>query len=491
MKKILFLLFLITLFTNVNYSQSISQHVKSIDSIMIIAQDRYNFNGTILVAENGEVIYKKSFGFSNFLTKEKLTTNSMFDLASISKAFTAMCIMILKENGKLEYEDDIQKYFPDLPYEGITIRHLLHHTSGLPDYGQMFSVIWDRNKIADNDDIWEMFEVHKPEVLFAPGEKYRYCNTGYAMLASIIEIVSGIPYRDFLRDNIFDKLSMNRTQVVNRRYRSEKINEYAYSHVFSISDGGYTFPDSVEASQYVYYLDGIVGDGCVNSTVEDMFKWDRALYTEKLVNKETLEEAFTPGTLNDSSKTNYGFGWRIKNTPNGKVFEHGGGWAGYINMFIRMVDKDQTLIVLTNNSFSAYGLFDCFINILNEEEFSLPPIDFVFEIRKGLVNNDMGSLQNKIEPMLKDSINYRFTENSINNLGYELLSITRYEEAIELFQLNTNLFPESANTFDSLAEAYMVSGDKENAIKYYKKALEVDPNFENSQKMLKKLQEEK
>ena len=472
---------------SVTNAQSFNQRARRIDSLITFAADRYEFNGVILIAEEGHLIYEKAIGFSNFETKERLTPNSMFALASVSKAFTAMGIMILKEDGKVDYESDIQTYFPDLPYQGVTIRHLLNHTSGLPDYERLLNNKWDREQIADNDDVWQMFKTHQPEVLFDPGHKYEYCNTGYVMLASIIEMVSGMPFREYLKESIFDKLHMDRTRIVNRRYRPEVIDDYAYSHVFSIADGGYTFPDNVDEFKYVYYLDGIVGDGCVNSTVEDLFRWDQALDTEQLVSSTTLEEAFTPPVLSEGSEADYGFGWHIRNTPDGKIIDHGGGYAGYINKFVRMVDKEQTIIMLTNNSFKYRNIIDCIIDILNDKECSLPPVYVDVELRGELIKNNMSVLNGKIETMLRDTVNYQFNERSINNMGYELLSADRIEDAIEVFRINVRMCPESGNVYDSLGEAYMENSQYKLAIENYEKSLQLDSENRNAGEMLKRL----
>jgi CubicO group peptidase (beta-lactamase class C family) len=150
------------------------------------------FNGNILIAEKGKVIYKKSFGFSNETTKEKLNENSIFELASVSKQFTAMAIVILKEKGQLKYDDKISKYIPELKAYNITIRNLLNHTGGLPDYKEVMDSVFDKSKIATNKDVISIFAQLKPEVLFEPNTKWEYSNTGYALLASIIEKVSGM-----------------------------------------------------------------------------------------------------------------------------------------------------------------------------------------------------------------------------------------------------------------------------------------------------------
>jgi CubicO group peptidase (beta-lactamase class C family) len=262
-----------------------------------------------------------------------------------------MGIMMLEEQGKLNYDDDVKKYIPELPYEGMTIRHFLNHTSGIGYYEEvLLSNGWDVKKVAHNDDIIKIFAEKKPAVLFKPGEKWEYSNTAYAMLASIIERVSGKTYGEFLSENIFVPLKMKRTRTYNTRRSGEVIDNYAYGFIYSDSLKTYSLPDSLKEYFYVYPLDGIEGDGIVNSTTGDLFKWNEALYTEKLVSKATLKEAFTSGKLNNDSLHNYGFGWFIENDSiNGKITRHTGSWPGYRNQIIRFTDHGDCIIILTNN----------------------------------------------------------------------------------------------------------------------------------------------
>jgi CubicO group peptidase (beta-lactamase class C family) len=327
--------------------------VSSLDSIMQAAVDTARFNGNVLVARQGAVIYQKSFGWANYDTGEPLNDSSLFELASVSKQFTAMGIMMLKERGMLSYDDDVTKYIPELPFQGMTIRHFLTHTSGIPDYMDLLLTTgWDRHRIAYNNDIVAQLAKHKPAVLFSPGEKWEYSNTAYALLATIIGRVSGKPYGQFLDENIFEPLNMKRTRTYNtRRSKGEVISNYAFGFVYSDSLKEFALPDSLPDYWYVRTLDGIEGDGIVNSTTGELFKWNKGLYTELLVTGSTLEEAFTPVTLNDGSTYPYGFGWGIStDSTMGKVVRHSGGWPGYSTHIRRYIDKGDCIIILTNNS---------------------------------------------------------------------------------------------------------------------------------------------
>ena len=322
-----------------------------LDSLYSGLHNKQQFFGNVLIAEKGNIIYQKSFGKANRATSEDLNAESIFELASVSKQFTAMGIMLLKKQGKLSYEDSLRKFFPELPYHNITVRQLLNHTSGLPDYMQLFAQHWDSTKIATNSDMIRLLAKHKPPIRFLPGEKWEYSNTGYALLGSIIEKASGKSFGDYLQQNIFQPLDMKRTRVYRRRYEKKTIPNYAYGYVYDGKKKQFALPDSVnETAAMVFCLDGIVGDGTVNSTVNDLLKWDRALYTEKLVSKNMMNEAFQPGILNDGKKTSYGFGWGLEDLRGaGKILHHSGGWPGYTTYIERNIEKDKTIIILRNH----------------------------------------------------------------------------------------------------------------------------------------------
>jgi CubicO group peptidase (beta-lactamase class C family) len=325
--------------------------IKKIDSLLNSLYSKGKINGNFLIAEKGKVIYSQSFGYTSEVKKEKLNENSIFELASCSKQFTAMAIMILKEKGKMNLDDDITKYLPELSYyKNITVRNLLNHTSGLPDYMELMDKYFDKSKIATNKDIIDLFSKHKPKIIFEPNTKYEYSNTGYALLASIIEEVSGSTFADFLNKNIFEPLQMKNSFVYNRRFSPKKINNYAYGYVYSDSLKEYFLPDELEETKMVIWLDGIVGDGTVNSTINDLLKWDRALYTNKLLTQAGMKTVFEVATLKDESKTKYGFGWEIEdNADFGKITSHSGSWPGYVTFIERHITNDKTIIILQNH----------------------------------------------------------------------------------------------------------------------------------------------
>lgn len=328
--------------------------VKTLDSLFSHLYKEGSFNGNVLIAEKGVPIYMKSFGKADWASNRDLNTSSVFELASVSKQFTAMAVMILEEKGKLKYSDSLRKFFPQLPYSGITIRHLLNHTSGLPDYMELFEKSWDSKKIATNEDMIALLSKEKPGMIFNPGTKWEYSNTGYALLASIITKVSGKTFPDFLKENIFKPLGMTNSMVFGRRYNKWTPDNYAYGYLPD-GKGNYVLADSFPATaEMVYSLDGIQGDGTVNSTLEDLLKWDRALYSGKLVSKKSFDEAYTAALLNDGKATQYGYGiFVVKHKDYGTIANHSGGWPGYMTFFERHLDNDKTIIILQNNGKSV------------------------------------------------------------------------------------------------------------------------------------------
>lgn len=324
---------------------------EQMDSIFATVED---FSGVVLVAEKGKPIYHKSFGYLDFETKSRMDTTSIFEMASVSKQFTAMVIMMLKEEGKLTYDDPIEKYLSGLPYKNITIRQLMTHTSGLPDYQKIMDDHWDKTKVAGNPEILDFLKKYHPEKLFEPGEKYEYSNTGYVLLGSIAEKASGKDFVGFCRERIFNSLGMSSTDI---RSLQEKalIKNFALGHIYVPGKQRYIRADSFPSSNYTIWLGNRKGPGRVSSTASDLLKWDRALYSEMLIKKTTLQEAFTPMKLNSDSLSQYGFGWDIELSRLGKIVRHSGDNPGYKTHIIRYIDADKTVILLCNNAHEKYN----------------------------------------------------------------------------------------------------------------------------------------
>lgn len=316
------------------YNDQISQ----IDSFLNHANKHYRFHGNVLIGHQGEVIFKKSYGYKDFPNQNLHNENSTFQLASVSKQFTAISILMLVEQGKIDLEADIRNYLPGLPYENITVKNLLQHTGGLPNYMWILEHKWKKEKIPTNKDLIALMKELKIQRFFWPGRRHDYSNTGYAVLASIVESVSGRNFGDFVADHIFKPLGMDHSFVysaaIGKDY-PEKLDGY--------------FQKWRRLRIYDQTLhDGIVGDKGVYSTTGDLFLWDKALYTHKLINDSLLHLAMTPGKIRNRWQFPYGFGFRLKKFENQNLVYHKGLWQGFRTSFSRFVDNHLTVIVLNN-----------------------------------------------------------------------------------------------------------------------------------------------
>lgn len=387
MKKIFTLLLLLplTLTAQNNYTAVI-------DSFMKTEVTVNNFNGNVLVAQSGNIIYQKAFGYRNYYTKELLDNQSVFDLASVSKQFTAVGILLLKDRQQLTLEDTLRKFFPELPYTNISIRQLLTHTSGLPDYIDIMERKWDKSKIAFNKDVIGVMAKEKVALNFKPGEKWEYCNTGYMLLASIIEQVSGKSYNEFLADAIFKPLGMNYSRAYNtRRSSPSRIPDYALGFIYSDSLQSYVIPDSIAKYDVVRYLDGVQGDGTVNSTTGDLFKWDRALKNSTLLSLSTQKEMFAEQCPIYGGYAHYGYGVMINNNdPLGISIAHSGSWPGYKHYMVRYPDTDICIIVLTNNTGNPGVISSGIAQILKNKPFEFSYVHHETRIDPAVIKNYTG-----------------------------------------------------------------------------------------------------
>lgn len=344
-----------------------------IDNFVAGQAEHFKFNGSVLVAEKGKVIYQKCFGLSNYDTNTPLNDSTRFELASVSKQFTAAAIMVLKKQGKIQLTDSLRMFFPELPYTGISVHHLLTHTSGLPDYFDTMMGKWDESKIAYNNDIIQFLAKEKPSSHFKPGAKWEYSNTGYVMLASIVEKVSGQTFKDFMSQQIFAPLKMKNSRVYNTRRSGETLSNYANGYTWSDSLKKFVLPDSVSDLKFVYWLDGLQGDGIINSTAADLLKWDRAIVNHTLLSEDEVKAMTGNHALSDTtSKYYYGYGMIVGENQFGKFVTHSGGWPGYATNLSRYVDQDYTIIVLSNNESASTAISGSIAHIVFNNSVLLP-----------------------------------------------------------------------------------------------------------------------
>jgi CubicO group peptidase (beta-lactamase class C family) len=329
---------------------------QEIGALMKTLFERGQFNGAVLVASEGKIIYRSAFGKANVEAGTDFTPETRSDIGSVTKQFTAMAIMILAERNKVKYEDPVSKYIPEFsrsPHlSKITLRHLLTHTSGIPDYGDLGI---DDSGLSQQALVAAVLT--KEDLFSKPGEKYRYSNPGYALLAIVVERVSGERFSNFLQREIFKPVGMGDTFVYDGPEKKNLRTAVGYGQFGQVDD--------TEAT-------AIPGDGGINSTVDDLFKWDRALYTDKLVRESTLAQAFTPGKVEEGSST-YGFGWNVAEDGIGKYVWHTGSHAGFRGFIERRLTQRITVIMLTNKGNSKRMEINTAIqNILAAKPYVLP-----------------------------------------------------------------------------------------------------------------------
>ena len=317
---------------------------------------RNMFNGNILFAENGQIISHKSYGYANLKTKEELTKDHSFQLASVSKPFTSVATLQLIGNGQIKLEDTLQKFFPNLPYKGITVHQLLCHRSGLSQYTHFCDApdsIWpDKSVTINNQDVIEIISRIVPLINYKPNHKYYYCNTNYLLLASIVEQVSGLSFKKYVKKYIFNPSGMFSSTIYNRtNFEDLVLPAQGYENKIPWED---------------VYLNGVVGDKGVYSTTEDLLKFDRALDKNIFITNSLKKLAFSKMNLDKNGNKNYGYGFRLKEHEKfGKIVYHTGWWKGFRSYFIKVKDKNQTIVVLNNVKRGRFLNIDRLIELIN------------------------------------------------------------------------------------------------------------------------------
>lgn len=297
-----------------------------------------DLSGGILVAKNGQIIYENYGGFANRSKKEELTANTPIHLASVTKVLTAAVILKLVDLDKLDLDDKVNELLPEFPYEDITIKMLLNHRSGLPNYAYFADdrKIWDRSMMK-NQDVLDLLAKHKFTLYFKPDKKFAYCNTNYAMLALVIEKVTHTNYRDAMKKIIFEPLGMKNTYVFDYdKHKNTASQSYKGNNVLY----GYDF------------LDNIYGDKNIYSTPRDLLKFDLATYSKKFLNPKLVKQAFKGYSYENKGERNYGLGIRLREWMTGeKLFYHNGWWHGNTSSYVTL-KKDTVAIIALSNRFS-------------------------------------------------------------------------------------------------------------------------------------------
>lgn len=406
------------------------------------------FTGTVLVSKADAVVFHEAIASSPAEARTLLSGHS--NIASLAKAFTAMAVMIQAQRGKLRYSDLIAAHVPELSgtAPGVTIRHLLTHTSGIPDVGDLGI---DHPRLREREVVSAIRTNHSR--FEKPGTRYRYSNTGYILLAMALENTSGQTFDRFLQTTIFDPLGMRNTR-----------------------------PESGLRPE-----DEAKGEGGLVSTAGDLLKWHQALSQEKLLPAKAFREALEPGRVTTGQST-YGFGWNVTQRDGAPYMWHTGNSGAERAFLGRLPQAGIAIIVLTKGNSRRTEIADAIINILHDRPFHPPKLSIarrlVPVIRERGVDAGIALYQ---QLRTAEPARFDFSEQELNGLGYALLEQRRPADAIRIFELNLRQFPNSANAFDSLGDAFHRHGKRTEAVKAYSRAVELDPSNANAREKLSKL----
>jgi CubicO group peptidase (beta-lactamase class C family) len=483
MKKFILRVLLLTLLWQISSASAADTpyNAAKIDKLMSQYVDCCSFTGTVLVSDHDKVIFKKGYGLANREWNIPNTPEVKFRLGSLTKQFTSMLIMQQVAKGTIKLDGHLSDYLPYYRQETgskVTISQLLSHTSGIPSYTDdpKFFPDVSRNYYAVDDFVKKFCS---GDLQFEPGTKFHYDNSGFFLLGAILEHVTGKTYETLLKENIFGPLGMK---------------DSGYDHYADLLPR--------RAAGYQQELAGVVNApyldmalpyaaGSLYSTVEDLYKWDQALYTDKLISSDLKQKLFTPNL------ENYGYGWNIRAVPAGEpgagqtTISHEGGINGFNTLEERFVG-DHDLIVIFNNTpgASLEEMAKGVRAVLYGQEPVTPKRSLIPELGETVVNRGVDAAIAQYHELKRSNPKgYNFAEPALNQLGYMLLEKDRNADAIAVFKLNVEEYPKSGEVYDSLAEAYAKDGQKQQAITNYRKSLELDPKNQNATDKLKELEQ--
>ncbi|MDC1162049.1 serine hydrolase [Tenacibaculum sp.] len=478
-------LLLTTTATNAQITEDNKTLERKIDNYLK-AGVTHGFSGAILIAKEGNIILNKGYGMANKEKQIPFKTNTISTIGSVTKQFTATAILKLVKFNKVKITDPISKFFNNLPNDkkDITLHQLLTHTAGFID------VIGN----GDFDDIpmKRFFKtIFATKLLHEPGSKYAYSNSGYSILARIIEIASGQEYESFLNKHLFKPAGMNQTGYFIPKWNKDLI---ATGYLHNIRNVG-TMISRFQKSGKISWV--LKGNGGINSTTEDMYKWHNALKTNKILSKSLFNMQTTAHVRMYSHRPYYyGYGWAVRNSDrNTKIISHNGGNAIFFHDNLWLPKEDVVIMLFTNaNSKEVEVAWNIEKMIFNKDH-QIKPIKknlhhLVFDFLKNKNLQHVNKFTTKIK---EEYSSYLKKSDNLNDLGYKILSTSKNSPlAVALFKLNTELFPKNGNLWDSLGEGYVINGQKEAAKKSYKMALELAPKKDchwckNSAKALEEL----
>jgi len=462
--------------SNSETDKGASTKIDKINEVISLYSDYESFNGAVAVLHQGNTLYKKGFGFANMEWDITNETDTKFQIASLTKQFTAMLIMQLVNEGTLDLQKPIAAYLPNYPKDNankITIHQLLTHTSGIPN-------VKSDKKVNRPEDMVNQF-ANKP-LKFIPGTNFDYSNSGYTLLGFIIEKVTKKPYQKILQEKIFDPLKMENSGFYKHRPIIKKMSSgYRtwYPEYFDVDK-------SDESSAY--------SAGGLYATVEDMLLWNKALTNESLLQKKNMDIIFTKHSPDGDG--HYGYGWELRKMPIGNTSKrietigHSGRIAGYRTSIVRIPETNSCIILFSNSgNAKLYGIIKSILAILNDKtyDFPLKPITLFMDRIIAKDGIDKGIAFYKAN---SNDSRYRISEDELILSGYYFLKKDSFDEALKIFKLATEVFPDKYNPHFSYAESLLKIGKKKEALTSYKKSLKLNPNSGRAARMIEKLENE-
>lgn len=471
----------IMLFLTINgWGQVSADKEQKIDALLNSYVQNKQYNGNVLVVQKGKVVYTRSYGLADFELNISNQRQTKFKIGSITKQFTALLILQLKEKGLLSLDSNINNYLPWYEHNAgrkVTIRNLLSHSSGLSNYTERPDFYNQMALLNISPKDFAAKYCQDSVLLFEPGTKFHYCNTDYYILGLIIESLTQKPYADVLRENILNKLGMRHTGIDS--FASIIPNR---AKGYNFNDEGFVNAGPINMSTSTYAA------GAMYSTVDDLLLWQKALEGSSLLAEENKKLFFTP-VIN-----NHAFGLYINKLKNGKtVMGHPGGINGFSSFLVHFVDDDITIVLLDNITSHkrvnldniSFGIY----SILMDLPYEIPKKPLTLVLTESYLSKGPKPMLQEYEKLKKDST-YDLVRSTtfLNDFGYSLLTKGKVKESLIILKQATEEFPESANTLDSYAEALKADGQFKLALEYYRRILVLEPNNKIAQKEIQELQ---
>jgi CubicO group peptidase (beta-lactamase class C family) len=437
--------------------------------------DRGQFNGAVLIVKDSEVLLDDHFGQADASDGTPLSGDSLYRLASVSKTITATALLSLVDAGKLALDDDVRDFLPRFPYRGITVRQLLQHSSGLPEYIFGIGDAWPSGKgLMTNADVLEWLVARQPELAFEPGKGWDYCNTGYALIPLIIEKVSGRPYPAFVRASVFKKAGMADSYHISELGQAQQP-RIARGHGFNYATGEDLRFDKHPVLSAEFNGDKVFGAGDIYSTTRDLLAFDRALKANTLLSAALQEQAYASMMLPEGFPAGYGLGWQVAAAEHtGRIIHHHGMGDGYRTRFYRFLDKGITIIILSN---AREQYVDEALRVAQQLVFkgaySLPPLSLAESLSRTLHREGIDSALASVEAAAKAPAQWSVNRRDLNNLAFTYWYRGERDLAVRLLTSFIELMPDDPEVHMTMAEALREERKVPEALRHYRQALEV------------------